>query len=212
MGSVASWAFGDPEVLACTNAFQKEREVGALVELLKAVRHSLEKPVLTEEWFERYREDVLFTPKKIEETEEGLRLGEEKPRAALEQGQATDGDEEIAKLREQKAKLEEDIAQRTKEKLEKDIAQLTEDKENLEGAEQHERRLDQAEAPETTSGSSLVHDPETGQYKGAYLTRREPRKPRRSPQEDASEDTEQADEEEKHESTSDPWWKRIWPW
>jgi hypothetical protein len=237
---LASWAFGDPEVLACTNAFQKERKVGALVELLKAVRRSLEKPDLTKEWFERYHKDVLFTPKKRVETDGGLELGEEKPQAAIEQGQATDRDEEIAKLREQKTNLEEEIAKRTKEKLEADIAKLTADKEKLEGDEQHEQHLDQAEAPETTPAGSQEREPETGQNRTAYLTKRLTKReaadrghasshinaqPYRSPQVDASEDTEtrkspapgnggesdirHAAGEEKHESTSRPFWKRI---
>ena len=57
---LASWAFGDLEVLAVTNQFQVNRDRESMLVLLSAVRKSLQGGELPSSFVEKYNADVLF--------------------------------------------------------------------------------------------------------------------------------------------------------
>jgi hypothetical protein len=69
---LASWAFGDLDVLIATNRFQRTRDRASLLELLAAIRLSLQSDSLPDYRMKEYDSTVLFPPEQVVQVQKGL--------------------------------------------------------------------------------------------------------------------------------------------
>lgn len=62
---LASWAFGDVDVIVATNEFMKNKDSSGLRKILEAVRRSLGQSLLPQSFKDNYDFDQLFPPQQI---------------------------------------------------------------------------------------------------------------------------------------------------